>query len=198
MTGLAGGLAAAQAPPPAPPAWRWRIGAALGFVPGPGEIGREELIARVGAGIGMGFQAGIESRIGGIELRTLGFSSAVEVEDQGGAEFPNHGRRPFVWTAGVTAYPLAPVFRAGTGPFVAGGLGGILLSADLDNVEGQTWYHSFLWSLGGGARVAMGPEEPSWAPAFLELRVERMRVWSNGPLRSFTVWVGAVGIALRN
>ncbi|HLB55204.1 MAG TPA: hypothetical protein VJK71_08850 [Gemmatimonadales bacterium] len=192
-----------------PPNWRWTTGAGLGVFLGAGEIGRypnatgghEDLVARLDAGIGLGFQAGLESRFGGLELRGLGTSSAVQVENEYGVRFPHHGGRPFAWTGNLLLYPLAPLQRPGGAlrPFLTAGLGGLLMSVDLDNVNDQTLYHSFHWSLGGGVRIATSPEDvPSWTPTFLELRVVRMRVWPNGPLEGFGIVAATIGLGMRH
>lgn len=190
-------------------AWRWSGGAALGVWLAPGEVGRgrnatgghEELIARWSSGFALALQGAIETRLGGFELTGVMASSAVQVRNEFGVEFPNHGKRPFAWSANGLVYPLAPLLGRRSRlprPFVTGGLGGIFLSVDLDNVKNQTLYHSFHWSIGGGVRIATSPDEvPSWTPTFIELRVTRLRAWPNGPLSRFDAVTATAGLGMR-
>lgn len=74
----------------------------------------------------------------------------------------------------------------------------MLLSVDLDNVKGQTLYHPFHWNLGAGVRIAASPDNiPSWTPTFIELRVERFRVWRIRPLRGFDAVAATLGLGMR-
>lgn len=209
------GLCAQTAPAPwtasvAPKqAWRWSSGVTAGALFAPGEIGRdqnasgghERLIARWGDGAGLGGQVSLETRFGGLELRGLQATSAVQVRNEFGVAFPDHGKCPFAWSGSLFVYPFAPIEARRNRlprPFLTAGLGGHLISVDLDNVENQTLYHSFHWVLGGGIRIATAPEDvPSWTPTFLELRVERYRVWRNGPLHRFAAWAATVGFGMR-
>ncbi|MGQ0701878.1 MAG: hypothetical protein ACT4PM_01945 [Gemmatimonadales bacterium] len=188
--------------------WRWTSGVGLGIIGRSGEIGRdrnatggqEELVASLGTGIGIGARTGYESRFGGLELRGTFFSSAVQVVNEDEVRFPNHGKRPFAWTGSALVYPVSPLQRrpGAVRPFLAVGVGGIFLSVDLDNIEDQTLYHSFLWSLSGGLRIATDPEDvPSVTPTHVELRVERTRVWGNHPLGSFQFWVVTAGLGMK-
>lgn len=188
---------------------RWSTGAALGVAFAPGEVGRdrnktgghEQLIARWSSGVALGLYAGIETRFGGFELSVIQTTSAVQVKNEFGVAFPNHGKPPFVWTGNAVLYPLALVQRQGSRllrPFVTAGLGGVFLSVDLDNIKNQTLYHSFAWSVGGGVRIATSPDDIRFGtPSFVELRVVRFRVWPNGPLRRFEVIAATAGVGMR-
>jgi hypothetical protein len=194
---------------PASKTWRWNSGVTAGALFAPGEIGRdrnatgghEQLIAGWGGGAAVGGHVGLESRLGGLELRGIQAISAVQVRNEFGVAFPNHGKRPFAWSAGLFLSPLAPIEARRSRlprPFLTAGLGGHFISVDLDNQKNQTLYHSFHWVLGGGIRIPTAPEDvPSWTPTFLELRVERYRVWRNGPLRRFGVWAATAGLGMR-
>lgn len=194
---------------PAKQTWRWSSGVTAGALFAPGEIGRgenaagghEQLIARWGGGAAVGGLVGLEARLGGLEFRGLQATRAVQVENWFGVAFPNHGRRPFAWSASLLVYPLTPVeSRRSRLPrlFLTAGLGGHVISVDLDNVKGQSLYHSFHSVLGGGIRIATAREDvPSWKSTFLELRVERYRLWKNGLLHRFGVWAATVGFGMR-
>ena len=91
----------------------------------------------------------------------------------------------------IPLYPLAPLLgrvERKFQPFVTGGAGGFLIQVDLDNIEGQTLYHSFQWSIGGGMRIVSGlPQTPYRTITFVELRVDRQQAWANRPLDGFRV-----------
>jgi len=163
--------------------------------------GQEELIARWSSGVALAVGGGLETRFGGLQLTGIMATSAVQVRNEFGVAFPNHGKPPVAWGADALVYPLAPLQgRRGRSvrPFVTAGLGGIFLSVDLDNIKNQTLYHSFHWSLGGGVRIALSPDEiPYWTPTFLELRVTRFRVWANGPLSRFDAVTATAGLGMR-
>ncbi len=167
-----------------------------------GEIGRqpnatgghEDLIARLGPGISLMIQAGREFRFGGAELRIGWSGRAVEVRNEEGVRFPNHGEPPLGWTGSIMVYPLAPLQGRDESwfqPFVSIGGGGFMVRVDLDNIGGQTVYHSFQWTVAGGIRIVSGlPEFPFGSVTFVELRVDRQQAWANPPLGRFRI-IGA-------
>ncbi|HEV8612216.1 MAG TPA: hypothetical protein VGQ73_01825 [Gemmatimonadales bacterium] len=189
--------------------WRWSTAAALGAWLAPGEVGRdrnqtggrEQLIARWSDGMALGLSAARETWLGGFELSGIQATSAVQVKNEFGVAFPNHGKRPFAWSANALLYPLGPLQGRRSRllrPFLTAGLGGVLLSVDLDNSRDQTPYHSFHWSVGGGIRIATSPDEiPWWTRTFVELRVSRFQVWPNGPLRRFRAMAATAGLGMQ-
>ena len=187
-------------------AWRGTSGIGLRIQGGAGEIGRhpnatgghEDLIARLGEGLALAVQAGIESRFGGAELRVSWGGRSVEVSNVDGVRFPHHGEPPIVWVGNIMVYPLAPVFRPGRfQPFVVAGAGGMLIQVDLDNIGGQTIYHRFHWSTGGGLRIVSGLDSPRFTTTYVELRIEQQTTWQDDPFRRFRMVSGTVSLGMR-
>ncbi|MGH7560429.1 MAG: hypothetical protein ACRENB_05355 [Gemmatimonadales bacterium] len=177
----------------------------LGAAFAPGEIGRgvnatggETLIASLGDALISTLHAGVESRHAGLELSVGVLGRAVRVDNELGTPFPHHGRRPATWTAALRLFPLSVLTQRAlpAEPWVALGGGGMVLSADLDNVNDQTLYHRWQWSLGAGVRVPLS--ERRWDPeTVLDLRVTRMRVGARAPFQAFDVVAAMVGLGLR-
>jgi len=186
----------------APCVWCVTTGLAAGALLAPGEIGRaanatgggEQLIAYLGDAFALGIRAGLESDVLGVELVLLLGANRVEVENEFGVRFPNHGEPPVLWTGSVLFYPLFPLRHTALGrrlrPFVVAGLGGAFVSVDLDNIEGQTLYHSWQESVGGGIRFFSDH-------SFVELRLTRQRVHRNGPLHGFDAHAATVALGIR-
>lgn len=175
---------------------------------GAGEIGRqpnaagghEDLIARLGSGFALAAHAGIENRFGGAELGLSWGGGAVKVTNVDGVRFPNHGEPPIVWVGNIILYPLAPITGPGPRklqPFVTGGVGGMLIRVDLDNVNGQTIYHRFQWSVGGGLRIVQGQESPLKTTTYIELRIERTGVWRQMPFSRFRLLAGTLSLGMK-
>ena len=186
--------------------WRGTGGVGLQIRNGAGEIGRqanatgghEDLIARLNGGPALAVHAGIESRFGGAELGLSWGGRAVEVVNVDGVRFPNHGEPPLAWVGNIMVYPLAPVLRPGRfQPFVVAGLGGMLIQVDLDNIKGQTIYHRFQWSVGGGLRIVRGLESPMMMTTYVELRVEQQTTWPGAPFQRFSVRAGSVSLGMK-
>ncbi len=189
-------------------AWWTTSGIGVQIRGGAGEIGRqpnatgghEELIARLGGGPALAAHFGFQSRLGGVEFRLSWGGSAVEVVNRNGARFPNHGEPPITWAGNIMVYPFAPF----TGPrprryqpFVVAGAGGMLIEVDLDNINGQTLYNRFQWTVGGGLRIVSGLESPLMTMTYVELRVERLRTWQDAPFDRFTMVSGTAAVGMR-
>ena len=158
------------------------------------------LIARLDDAPALAIQFGAVSRHLGFELRLLSGRRPVRVDNESGVAFPNHGEPPFFWAGNLLWYPLGLVQSANSGwprPFLLAGLGGTVLSIDLDNIKGQTLFHSFHRSLGMGVQLAVGRSASGERFVWVELRLMRHFVWANGPLRPFSVSDAAAGVVLR-
>ncbi|MFY9556915.1 MAG: outer membrane beta-barrel protein [Blastocatellia bacterium] len=154
--------------------------------------GHEQLIARLNHGGALGVRGGVHNVVLGLEVNFLAASSAVRVNNEFGARFPNHGKRPFAYSGDGLLYPFARAIRSGrVRPYLTSGIGGMLMSADLDNINDQELHHRLMWNAGGGAKLVVG-EGPD---VFLDLRFTNHRLLgSQGSagvdLRSITVGVG--------
>lgn len=159
--------------------------------------GGEQLIAYLGDGLAIGFWLGIENDWLGLQLDLGVRADHIQVENEFGTRFPNHGDPPSVYSASLIVYPLAPLgrdVRAGVvRPFATASVGGVLVSVDLDNINDQTAYHLWQHGLGGGVRVFVSDHEDG----FIEVAFREVRVRGHGPLAGFGVRSVAVGVGMR-
>lgn len=189
--------------------WHPAAGFMLGASFAPAEIGRdtnatggEQLVAHLGDAVVLGLRGAVESDVLGLELVLLLGAKRVEVENELGVRFPNHGQPPVLWTGSLLLYPLFALRNTALGrrvrPFVVVGVGGAIVSVDLDNIKGQTLYHSWQGSVGGGIRFFSGRDRgPYEHDPFVELRLVRHRVRQNGPLYGFDILAATVGLGMR-
>lgn len=164
--------------PPAAPAQAGRtvmVGGGVIFGPGPVTQG-ERLTARLLDGAVV--RLAVSWDVGRVvpELGVLVPLAELDVRDAAGERYPHHATSPLVWNAGMLLSP----FSSALSPFVAGGWGGLLAAADLDNTGGPTWYHPWQWSLGAGLRLSARGDEAGGLRA-LELRVIRVQLLASGP-----------------
>jgi hypothetical protein len=168
----------------------------------PAEIGRdrnatggEQLIAFIGNGVAIGL--GLESQWLGLQLTLEARADHIQVENEFGTRFPNHGGQPAIYSATLLVYPLAPLGRAirhgSVRPFATASVGGLLVSVDLDNTEDQTTYHLWHYGLGGGVRLFVLDHDDG----FIELAFRSVRVRGHEPLQMFTMRSVAVGVGMR-
>jgi hypothetical protein len=131
----------------------------------------------------------------------VGGGRRVEVENEYGVAFTYHGEHPTLWTVRLHLYPLFPLRKSAAGrvqPLVLLGIGGLPVSVDLDNINDQTLYHSWQWSVGGGLRILLNPAAAfDTTVSFVELRLVRHRVWENGPLHGFDAVAATLGLGVR-
>ena len=171
--------------------WRPSMALAVGWVFAPTHIGRdinatggEELLARLGDRPLSGIRLGAENGPLGFEVGLTQHVVAIQVENEFGTEFPNHGRPPLRYAVAAVLLPLAPLRGTAFGrhvqPFVKAGIGGWLVSVDLDNVHDQTFYHLWAPDIGGGVRVF-----PRGGEFFIDVRFERSWVAGRGPIARF-------------
>ena len=169
----------------------------------PAEIGRdtnatggEQLVAQMGDGVTIGFWLGLHNDLFGLQLDFGLRADHIQVENEFGTRFPNHGEQPLVYSATLVVYPLAPLGRALRGgpvrPFATASVGGLVLSVDLDNIKDQTTYHLWHTSLGGGVRLLVLDHEDG----FVELGVREVRVASHRPLDAFRLRIATLGVGI--
>ncbi|MEK6324278.1 MAG: hypothetical protein AABN33_21780 [Acidobacteriota bacterium] len=154
--------------------------------------GGEQLIAKLNHGAALGLRVGVHSDLLGLEASFLSAGIAVRVNNEFGVRFPNHGERPLICSGDALLYPFRRAIREGKlRPYLTSGIGGMLMSADLDNINDQELHHRLAWNAGGGVKIFVGEERD----LYLDLRFTNHRLLGSreiGPidLRSLTVGVG--------
>jgi hypothetical protein len=186
--------------------WSWVATAGLGALLGPGELARgtnapgagENLILRLGDGAAFGLATGRGTRLVELDARLVFGAAAPAVQNEAGVLYPNHASRPVFWNGALLLFPFGftdlTVGGRRVRPFAGAGIGGLVLTADLDNVEGQTLYHAFLRTVEAGLRIGSGRR--AGEPGFVELRIVRHRTWRSGPLHAVRAVSATLGIGL--
>jgi len=198
VTGSA--VAAAQSLPPvsSAPAGPWirETGVEAGWHTSSGVIGRgrngpggEPIVASADAGPTIGARTGVFGRVGGVEVAVAVGSARLNVMNDAGTKFPNHAERPVLFT-GLGKVLLA---RGRARPFVAAGVSGALLAADLDNANGPTWRLLPGWSLGAGMTWTLGQHEG----AYLMVEVRRQQFKGVRPFSDVRTTAVTVGVGHR-
>jgi hypothetical protein len=180
-----------------PRAWRQTPILLFGVFDPPDEVGRdvnatggEFLIARLGPSPVFGLSYENRSRFIGLLVTGLGASRKVSVRNEFDVAFPNHGGAPFFYMGEARIYPLGRLgVPVPVDPFFAVGAGGVVTSVDLDNIDDQQYYNQWAWTLGAGARLAVGD-----GSRFIELRAVRWVVDTSGPLHATRVITVTAGI----
>ena len=155
--------------------------------------GGEQLIASLGHSGAIGVRAGIHNELLGLEGNLLSSSGRPNVKNEFGVEFPNHAEQPLLYSADLLLYPFRSAIRAGrVRPYLTSGVGGMLLSADLDNIRDKETHGARVWNAGGGVKVFV--DEGS--RLYVDLRFTNHRLLSpigadSIDLRSVSVGVGA-------
>ena len=155
--------------------------------------GGEQLIARLGHGGALGVRGGIHSDLLGLEANFLTTSNRAVVKNEFGVAFPNHSERPLIYSGDALLYPFRRAIREGKiRPYITSGVGGVLLSADLDNIRDKEAHGSVIWNAGGGVKVFVG----EGTGLYFDFRFTNHRLLSSSvtgslDLRSVSIGVGA-------
>jgi hypothetical protein len=155
--------------------------------------GGEQLIARLNHGGALGVRGGVHSDLLGLEANFLTTSSPAIVKNEFGVAFPNHAERPLIYSGDAVLYPFRRAIREGkVRPYLTSGVGGMLLSADLDNIRDKETHGSLIWNAGGGVKVFVG----EGAGLYFDFRFTNHRLLSSRgadslDLRSVSIGVGA-------
>ena len=191
----------AQSPQPSSPSGR-KIEAAMFFgvvvagkdvSRGVNATGGEQLIARLGHSGAVGVRAGLHNELLGLEGNLLTSSGRPSVKNEFGVEFPNHAESPLLYSADVLLYPFRSAIRSGSvRPYLISGVGGLFLSADLDNIQDKETHGALLWNAGGGVKVFVDEGSRLYVDLrFTNHRLLRPRGADSIDLRSVSVGVGA-------
>ena len=155
--------------------------------------GGEQLIARLNHGGTLGVRGGVHSDLLGLEANFLTTSNRADVKNEFGVAFPNHAERPLIYSGDALLYPFRRAIREGkVRPYLTSGIGGMALSADLDNIRDKETHGSLVWNAGVGVKVFVG----EGSGLYLDLRFTNHRMLSSRgadslDLRSVSIAVGA-------
>ena len=153
--------------------------------------GGEHLIAKLGYGGALGVRGGIHSDLLGMEANFLTTSNPAVVKNEFGGAFPNHAERPLIYSGDALLYPFRRAIKAGlVRPYLMSGIGGMLLSADLDNVRDKETHGGLIWNTGGGMKVFVGES----GRLYVDLRFTNhrlLRTTTPYSLQSLSIGVGA-------
>ena len=152
--------------------------------------GGEHLIARLNHGAALGVRGGVHSDLLGLEANFLTAGRPAVVKNEFGVAFPSHAERPLICSGDALLYPFRRAIRGGKlRPYLTSGVGGMLLSADLDNIRDKETHGGLIWNAGGGVKVFVG----EGAGLYFEFRFTNHRVLraDSIDLRSVSIGVGA-------
>jgi hypothetical protein len=184
-------LAAGQQPPtsqqpssPEPAPERWYVDYSLsgGNITAKREIAvdenatgdHERLFARLKSSLFVGGKVGAHGNRVGIEAGVFRTVEKIQVNNEFGVPFPNHGENITFVKADLLVYPLPRsafdgVFR----PYLSAGFGGNFFSIDTDNINDQENYVNPTASIGGGGKFRLGGKNSNVGFEVL-LRYEQM------------------------
>jgi opacity protein-like surface antigen len=192
---------AGQGSPPATPAagFTREIGLYAGLSLAPQEIGRDvnraggdTLVAGLGNSAVFGGRFEMRRRYVGGAFNLFVWGKSVAVANEAGVEFPHHGAPPVLYTLEARLYPLGGSANARVSPYVAAGVGGALISVDLDNVDDQELRHLWTYTLGGGVKISF-----SAGKTFLDLQFTSCSLSGSGPIVPFRVRTVMIGFGAR-
>jgi opacity protein-like surface antigen len=193
--------AAGQGSAPAAPAagLTSEVGFYAGLALAPPEIGRDvnraggdTLVAGLGDSPVFGGRFEMHRRYVGGAFNLLVWGKSVAVTNEAGVEFPNHGEPPLLYTLEARLYPLGESPVARVSPYLAAGVGGALISVDLDNVDDQELRHLWAYSLGGGLKISFNEGK-----TFVDLQFTSSSLSGSGPIVPFRVYTVMVGFGAR-
>jgi len=155
--------------------------------------GGEQIIARLNHGGAFGLRAGVHSDLLGLEAGFVTSSNRAEVKNEFGVAFPNHAERPLICSGDALLYPFRRRLAEGrVRPYLTSGVGGMLLSADLDNIRDKEFHGGLIWNAGGGVKVFVGADSAMYVDLrFTNHRMLGSRAADLIDLRSISVGVGA-------
>jgi hypothetical protein len=172
----------------------------FGAMIGGKEIGRgvnatggERLVAKLNHGGALGVRAGLHSDVIGLEANVLTTGNRGIVKNEFGVAFPNHAEHPVICSGDALLYPFRRAVRDGrVRPYLTSGVGGMLLSADLDNIRDKETHGSLIWNAGAGVKVFVGDGNGM----YVDVRFTNHRLVGGGStdavdLRSISIGVGA-------
>lgn len=187
----------------APSQWRWELGFRAGALLAGSEVGRginatagrrEQLIAKLDHGGSISFQFGVHSDVLGLEANLLSGTKLVTVKNEFGADFPNHGERPVIYSGDILIHPFGRRLAGGRlRPYLTAGGGGALISVDLDNINNKENYHRLALNVGGGLKLLFGQEQRY----FFDARFTNHHLSGKSPIATFDLQSVSGGFGIR-
>lgn len=117
--------------------------------------GHELLFARLKPSLLVGARAGYHDGRFGLEAGVFRTTTNIQVDNEFGIHFPNHGEYITLVRADVLYYPLS-TFHKEFHPYVSVGVGGNFFSIDTDNINDQENYIKPIISIGVGGKFRIG------------------------------------------
>lgn len=156
--------------------------------------GGEHLLARLNHGGSLGVRLGVHGALLGLEANILTTSNRAVVKNEFGVAFPNHAEQPVICSGDALLYPFRRAIQEGRiRPYLTSGVGGVLLSADLDNVGDKEPHGRLIWNAGGGVKVSIGEGNGM----YVDLRFTNHRLLSGGSLGEVNLRSVGIGIGAR-
>lgn len=184
-------LAAAQQPPneprpssaePSPERWYVEYNVNGGTITAKREIAanqnatgsHEQLFARLKSSPFVGAKVGVHGNRLGIEAGVFRTTEKIQVNNEFGVPFPNHGENITFAKADLLVYPFPrSAFEGVFRPYLSAGFGGNFFSIDTDNINDQENYANPTVSIGGGGKFRLGGKSSNFGFEVL-LRYEQM------------------------
>ncbi len=122
--------------------------------------GSHELLhGRLKSSLFVGGKVGAHGNRFGLEAGVFRTAEKIQVSNDVGVPFPNHGENVTLLKADVVLYPVrrtafGGVFR----PYLSAGFGGTFFSLDTDNINDQENYAKPTLSIGAGGKYKLGGE----------------------------------------
>jgi opacity protein-like surface antigen len=157
---------------------------------GTNATGGERLSARLNYGAALGLRGGLHNELLGLEVNFLTTSNRAGVKNEFGVVFPNHAERPLICTGDALLYPFRRSIKGGNvRPYLTSGVGGMLLSADLDNINDKETHGNVVWNAGGGVKVSV--RESTGLYVDVRFTNHRLLRSANTDVQSISIGVGA-------
>lgn len=197
-----------ESPPPdtltntSPPPSQWQVEYSVyrGTVTASGIIGvdinatgdHEQLTAKLKSSAFTGVKVGVHGNRLGIESGLLRSENELEVQNEFGVPFPNHGEKLTMVTLDFLLYPLRQTALGGVfRPYVSLGIGGAFSSVDLDNIDDQDNFGRPLASYGLGSKFQLGGQD---GPIQIEVLFKNEHMFRGRPIEDVDFRMVSVGV----
>jgi hypothetical protein len=158
----------------------------------------EQLFARLKSSPFVGGRVGVHGKWLGIEAGVFRTTEKIQVSNEFGVPFPNHGENITFMKADLLYYPVPrsafnKVFR----PYLSAGLGGNFFSVDTDNINDQENYVNRTASIGGGGKFTLGGKDGKEGNIVFEVLLRYERMFGRSPIQPGGFVMVSAGVAFR-